>query len=347
MRRQLSAVALCCFCLHAFGSDAFSMVSTGAPLLDFPVSARARALGDNGAADNTEPGNIYFNPANVVGAAHAYLQGTRWNIETGLTHDVWIGGLSAGFCHRQDGGITHAGDISYGRLDYGESIATDTEGNILQEFNSAEQSATLTLGIGIPFGEGNEMRLGAAGKRWWANYAPATVGDGSTIDFGAFAFDFGATAAFNAEYSGWQLTPALGAAIVNFGSDIEVEDLGSDPLPTRIHFGGSLCVASPAISILGAQVPLVSLVGNADGAHRFHDQPFTWGMGVELAVTQMIFLRNGFTSDPGDEDGNLENSAWGVGLGIPAERFRLRFDYTHSSRYYEPDIYGIALAWDL
>ena len=70
-------------------------------------------------------------------------------------------------------------------------------------------------------------------------------------------------------------------------------------------------------------------------------------MGTEIAVTQILFLRNGFTNDPGKQDGTFESSAWGVGLGIPAERFRLRFDYTHSSRYYEPDIYGIALSWDL
>jgi len=71
------------------------------------------------------------------------------------------------------------------------------------------------------------------------------------------------------------------------------------------------------------------------------------GTGTEVAVTQILFLRNGFTNDPGNEDSNVEGSAWGVGLGIPAERFRLRFDYTHSSRYYEPDICGSALSWDL
>ncbi len=69
-------------------------------------------------------------------------------------------------------------------------------------------------------------------------------------------------------------------------------------------------------------------------------------MGSELAVAEILFLRNGFMNDPGDDDGR-DSSAWGVGLGIPAERLRVRFDYTHSSKYYEPDIYGIALAWDL
>lgn len=337
MRRPLFTVILAIPCLVAFCADALAVVSTGAPLLDYPLNARVRAMGDNGAADNTEPGNIYFNPANVVGFARAYLQGTRWDVDLGFVDDVWFGGLSAGFCHRTDGGKAFGADISYGRLDYGESVV-----------NSAEESATLTLGFGVPFGEGNEFRVGAAAKRWWATYAPAGVGGNDTgTDLDALAFDFGATAAFNAEYSGWQLTPALGASIVNFGNDIEVADLGSDPLPTRVHFGGSLCVASPAVSILGAEVPLVSMVGNVDGAHRLHDQPFTWGMGTEIAVTQILFLRNGFTNDPGDEDGSFESSAWGVGLGFPAERFRLRFDYTHSSKYYEPDIYGIALAWDL
>jgi len=335
MRRPLFIALLTISILVTSFADTFAVVSTGAPLLNFPLNARVRAMGDNGAADNTDPGNIYFNPANVMGFARVYLQGTRWSVETDFTDDIWIGGLSAGFCHRNEEGISYGGDVSYGRLDYGEGI------------NSAEQSGTLTLGVGIPFGQGNELRVGAAAKRWWASYAPASVGGEGTIDFDAFAFDFGATAAFNAEYSDWRLTPALGASIVNFGNDIEVADLGSDPLPTRVHFGGSLCVASPTIAILGAQVPLVSMVGNVDGVDRLHDQPFTWGMGTEIAVTQILFLRNGFTNDPGDEDGNVESSAWGVGLGIPAERFRLRFDYTHSSKYYEPDIYGIALSCDL
>jgi hypothetical protein len=38
---------------------------------------------------------------------------------------------------------------------------------------------------------------------------------------------------------------------------------------------------------------------------------------------------------------------WYDRLDIPAERFRLRFDIRISSQWYSPDIYGVALSWDL
>jgi hypothetical protein len=51
-------------------------------------------MGETGVADNSDPANIYFNPANVVGSPKVYVQGARWGVAPDLADDVWTGGGS-------------------------------------------------------------------------------------------------------------------------------------------------------------------------------------------------------------------------------------------------------------
>lgn len=74
---------------------------------------------------------------------------------------------------------------------------------------------------------------------------------------------------------------------------------------------------------------------------------FQWGVGGELAVAQILFVRAGAADLDGEDDypPNDDVSGWGFGLGIPAGSFRSRFDYTKTSAFYEDTKYGFAIDW--
>ena len=322
---------------------------TAAPVLQFPISARSAAMGETGAADNSDPANLYFNPANVVGKPRIYAQGSRWDYAPifGDEIDIWIGSASAGICYPRDESSRVTSlcvDLAYGRLDYGKAIATDPSGMPLGEFDAYEDYVVLTLGAGIRVATDWELRAGVAAKRIHLNYGLSAPPDEG--DISGFAFDTGVTLARDAAFAGWNATPAIAVALVNAGPDLEFPDGNHDPLPMRFHFGGSIRVESPTTRILSADVPVIAMVTNVDAVERFHDEEFSWGIGSELAVAQIVFVRVG-VSDYKDEfefDSD-QLSGWGVGVGLPAGPFRARFDFTETSVEYTDDKYGLSIDW--
>jgi hypothetical protein len=308
-------------------------------------------MGETGVADNSDAANIYYNPANVVGPARVYVQGSRWDIAPLIADDLWIGGGSAGvsYARRDANPFVWSADISYGRIDYGESVATLPNGQPLGTAHTVENYIAITIGAGIAFGDRSELRVGAAAKRWDPDYPPDefTIPD-APEDVTGYAFDAGATFALRAVVAEWNVTPAVALAIVNAGPDVEYDSDNEDPLPTRFHFGTSIRVESPTVHVLTASVPLVALVYNLEGVERFHDDGFSWGIGGELAIAQIVFVRAG-VSDYDDEDTVADDykdeSGWGFGLGVPAGSLRARFDYTKTSDAFDEEKLGFELAW--
>jgi hypothetical protein len=327
-----------------------SQINTAAYVLTYPISARAAAMGETGVADNSDPANIFLNPANVVGFANVYLQGSRWDIEPFLADDLWTGGGSAGISYERAVGaqpLTLSADFSYGRFDYGESVATDPTGVPLGTFHSKEEYYALTIGAGFVFSDRWNLRLGGAIKRWDGDFAPAEISTSvEPAEFEAFAYDIGATLALQTSVTEWSITPALAVAFVDAGPDVEIPESSDDPLPTRFQFGASVRVESPTTRILSAAVPVIAVVYNVDATERFHGNPFSWGIGGELALAQILFVRAG-SADFDDEEGEPsdDGSGWGVGLGIPVGSFRARFDFTKTTAFYEEDKYGFAINW--
>ena len=326
--------------------SASPVFSQGAFPLQYPISARSAGMGETGAADNTDPANIFFNPANVVGPQCIYVNGSRWGLVPQLADDVWMGRVGAGVRWGGDETLGLGADITYGRLDYGESIITDPFGNPLAEVDSHEDYIALTVGAGLKLGTDWELRIGAGAKRYAADLAPAEVTeDLADTEFDAFAFDVGATLARPYDLGQWAIIPAIAVACVNFGGDIET-DFGDDPLPTRLHFGTSARVESPTAHLLGADVPVLALVYNVEAVERMHDSYFSWGIGGELALAQMVFVRAG-TSDIEDEEEyqQLSSSGWGLGVGLPIGPVRTRFDYTKTSSSYDEKKLGVSIDW--
>ena len=349
---RLAVYAAVAWGLVAIGSS--TAHSQGALVLQYQISARSAALGDTGVGDNSDPSNIYFNPANVVGTRGAYVNGTRWDFPF-FSDDIWIGRLSGGARFELGDGISFGADVSYGRLDYGESIATDIAGNPIGEVHAFEDFGALTAGVGLHFGDDWEARFGVSGKRYHGHYPLAEVSPtpGLIAEFGAFAFDLGTTIARRYRTGDWNVTPALAVACVNLGDDIDMGFPGElDALPTRLHFGSSVHAESPTARILGADVPVLAMVYNLEAVDRMHDAPFSWGIGGEIAVAQIVFVRAG-TSDfeedtiyDDDEEGEFQSqSGWGVGVGLPVGSVRTRFDYTKISDSYTEKKLGFSIDW--
>lgn len=343
------AVAICA----VQGTPCWSAQEAGAVLLQYPIHVRTVSMGETGVADASDPSTIYYNPANVVAPGRAYITASRMDWpDDWFVGDIWMGRANAGYSWRTRGGSLRWGaDLTLGKLDYGEDIVTDIYGNVLGSAHSFEKVASLALGVGCIVGERFDLSFGVAAKRWWAHFASADfTQDIATVEPDAYAFDAGVTAAMRTTVTGWSVDPSLGVAIVDMGPDFEVvEGETKDPLPRRFNFGAGVHIASPAHRLGSAEVPLVTLSCNVDGMEpRFGD--FEWGMGSELAIAQILFLRSGAHITHHEKDDPVR-SGFGAGIGVPLGHVRARFDYA-SGTYWNGDGYvfkkkymGATLAW--
>jgi hypothetical protein len=332
--------------LYATVSFAFD---SGAILLRYPANARIVAMGDIGVSDNSDPSTIFFNPANVCARNRIYgvVSQQRWDSADFLPDDFHVRRANAGFSRGSSAGSpwTFGADIGYGRFSYGESIATNTDGTVLDTIDTYEEVGSLGVGVGFRATETLELRFGAGVKHWHAHFAGAEVGNGpSVIEFGGTSFDAGFVAALHERYGAWNITPGVGAAIIDAGPDVEVDGFGSDPLPTRLNFGASVRIESAPVDVLSAHVPLLAVVCQSDGIKPLHDD-FEWGIGNEIAVAQILFLRNGVRRYARRSGDDATYSSWGAGVGIPAGPLRMRFDYGTQKNSYEKDHMDLLVEW--
>lgn len=332
--RGIVGILTCCTCivLNAAGAWAFGDATF---LLTNSANARALAMGDVGVADNTDPSTIFYNPANVISASRVYALAAQQRFDG--YDDVWLRRANAGFSwHAGEGSPLSVGtDLSYGKLNLGEAVVTDTAGTILGTFNAYQDVVALTTGIGITVGS-CEFRFGAGVKRWVAVYGPSDFSGEPSVEANATTFDAGVTVALHERYGAWNITPAIAAAMIDAGQDIDW-GFQKDPLPTRVNFGASVRVESSPCNVFSAKVPLVAFVCQADGVDPTEGD-LEWGIGNEIAVAQILFLRTGvrrYHSTSSSSDPTY--ASFGAGLGFPAGPLRARFDYGRQKNSYEKD----------
>jgi hypothetical protein len=207
-----------------------------------------------------------------------------------------------------------------------------------------EDAAALALGAGFTAGGAYELRFGVAGKRWVGHFPASEVGMEPAATPSAMSFDAGAAIEMHSRTGGWDVTPALGVAMMDMGQDFEVRPGQTEPLPTRLNVGASVQFQSDT-EVFVARVPLVSVLCQAEGVAPT-DGDFEWGLGDEIAVAQILFLRTGvrrYASTTLAHDPTY--ATWGVGIGIPAGPLRARFDYGRQANNYEKDHMGFLLEW--
>lgn len=326
------------------------VATTGAPVLDLSNSARGTAMGWSGVADRSDPGNVFFNPANVTAVDGVFATGSYEKLVPALADDVWVGHLSLGGGHAIGGErpMRLGFGLRWSRLSYGESIATDPEGTPLGTYESREDVVGLTAGIASTVGKRVEWAFGAALNRLSLDYAPAevVVGHPKPAEASVAMFDLGAVVSTVVDASDWRVRPALGLAAVNIGSDIEFDDRDQDdPLPMWFNFGVSVRVDAPNVTLGSTETPAATATINVDGNHGLNNQPLHGAFGFELALMQIISVRWGRRIDDRYYSGE---QTWGIALGVPAGSFRARLEYASKDdqkTYGSGDVFGFRLVW--
>jgi hypothetical protein len=301
-------------------------------------------MGLTGTADASDPANVFYNPANVLTQNGAYVNGAYRNVPSDFIDDLWFGAANAGVGYRvADGSDYYAFgcDVGWARFDYGSPILTDSLGAPVAGFHSMENYVSAALGAGVSFAGKYRLAAAFAVKRWWADYAPAGFVPGpdtAPLEPAATAFDLGTTFAVDFRAGEWLIAPAAGLAWANGGGDYDAGNGGTAPLPGRVTGGVSARLEGPSTTVYGTPVPAIVLTQNADRTDWSDGDRSTWGLGLEVAVLQIAFMRVGYYRD---DEVDRSDSTWGVGIGLPAGAFRARFDY---ARY--PDASGLRASSD-
>lgn len=328
MRRVFSILVFAsCMIVAATNALAFP---NGAILLTTPANARIISMGGVGVADNSDPSTIFFNPANTCGIVRVYGLVAQQRYSGEFADDLWLRKANTGFSAQLGvrSPFSVGVDIGYSRLNYGESILTDTEGNVLDTLTTYEDVVSLASGIAARAGDTFEFRFGAAAKIWRAHFDQ---------EFSATSFDAGFAIDIHERYGAWNITPTFAASVLDMGQDIQVHE-DTDPLPTRVNFGAAIRVESAPCEILSARVPLLAVVCQAEGIKAVDNDydGHEWGIGNEIAIAQILFLRNGVRRYV-NSDSSPTYASWGVGAGIPAGPLRLRVDYARQSNEFDRD----------
>jgi len=297
-------------------------------ILYFPVNARAVGMGYTGTADNTDPSSIYFNPANVVAQARAYLVGSNDRFES---DDLSLFRVDAGGSWKSNPESTwrFGANAAFSRL----------ESSIFDIVDVDEQMISLALGAGTTR-DRYEFRFGAAVKRLSTDETIHYLMNPTHETIDGYAWDGGIAVAIHGNEAEWNVTPQFGVALIDAGPDLEGDFTTS--LPTRVNIGTSIRVASPLTKVGSAEVPVFAAIVNLEGESPDEGAAF-WAMGTEISLAQILFLRGGLIIPSGADD---IAETWGAGLGVPIEQFRIRFDYSdYVDEDYIRDEMSLLVAW--
>jgi hypothetical protein len=334
--RHVRAIFAFALCAAGPVTPAHAISNSAAILLTLPANARSIAMGDIGTADNSDPSTIFYNPANVCSATRVYGLVSQQRFE--LDDNIWLRRANVGFSGSSPQSPWMVGlDFGYARLRYGQLAVVDTGGNPVDSVDTYEDVAAVTMGLGFHAGPSFDMRFGGAVKVWRARFDQ---------QYQATSFDAGVAVTLHERYGAWNITPSLGGALIDAGEDIQYPNQSSDPLPTRLNAGASLCIESSPCNVMSARVPLLAVTVQAEAINPLHDE-VEWGIGDEIAIAQILFVRNGVRRyATSDSSMNAPTYAsWGVGAGIPAGGLRMRFDYARQANPADKDHMDVLVEW--
>lgn len=292
----------------------------------------------SGAADNTDPSNIYANPANVAGSERVYLIGSQADFKdtffTDFTELDWSlrrGTAGGSWKFDEASAWTFGANFSFARFGYGYEGGWE---DVSDQVMALAGGAGLTLDV-------MEVRIGGAVKRLSATTPDFTEAP-ETYEVDGYAYDLGIVVGARRSSNGWSVFPQAGIALIDMGSDLEFR-YGNVSLPKRFNIGGSVRVTGPTINLAGAEVPKFVTVVNLAAVNHDGGEAKSYGMGAEVSAAQALFLRGGarFT------DGVNDEFTWGIGFGFPIKSFRARFDYSHAEYGLTDEHMSLLLAWVL
>jgi hypothetical protein len=310
MSKRLSvAVALVFLLLPA--TKAFAVAEAGVPSLIIPPGARPNGMGetfvalaDDATAAWWNPGGLAFMPQRNVALMHSQLV-------PDLASDVYYEFL--GYTNE----IRNVGTLSFSLiyLTYGESVATNVEGNTLGTFKSWEASGIVSFAMPLT----KNLGLGLSMKFIHADYAP----DDFTLERldgrgSSFAVDAGVL---------WKLPSRrlnFGLALTNVGPDIAFIDTEqSDPLPITLRGGVAFMPIQDDISDLvltfDLEQSMVWIVDESTDQRRSE----IYHVGAEYKYVDLLAGRMGYVYD---KDGDFKAPTYGLGF---IYKKKLSLDYAN------------------
>jgi len=298
MLKRLS-VAMVFVLLLLPASQALAVAEAGAPSLIIPPGARPNGMGESfvAVADDAtaawwNAGGLAFMPQRNIALMHSQLV-------PDLASDVYYEFL--GYTNEIGGVGTLGFSLIY--LTYGESVATNAEGQVQGTFKSWEASGIVSFAMPLA----KTLGLGLSMKFIHADYAPDDFtleqldGTGST-----FAVDAGVL---------WKLPKRklnFGFALTNVGPNIAfIDQEQSDPLPITARLGVAFYPVQDEISDLVLTFDLEqSLVWLIDSAAKTRRSEI-YHVGAEYRYINLLAGRMGYIYD---EDGEFSAPTYGLGF---------------------------------
>jgi len=286
--------------LGGYAGTANAQAEAGAQSLLIAPGARADGMGRAFVAVANDANAVWWNPGALAFTTGHDISSMYAKLVPDLANDVFFSYTAFAQHVEGWGGI----GFSLGYLGYGESIATDNDGNETGTFTSYEVAPTLAYGTELM----KNMGFGVALKFGRVDLAPAdktldrAEGAGST-----FAADVGGL------YKLPELKSSIGLVIQNLGPNISYIDADqSDPLGRNAKLG-------VAVTPFEKEAYKVLLVADVNRSLLPHG---AWieNAGGEFEFNRLVALRAGYVYDP---RGTIKDLTYGLGLNYRG----IRIDY--------------------
>jgi hypothetical protein len=310
LRKFLGGVSAIIIVLAAH-SNAFAQAEAAVPSLTIPPGARANGMGEAYVAIADDATAGWWNAGGLAFLTQRNLAFMHSTLVPDLVDDVYYEFI---------GYAAPAGDIGVWTasvifLNYGESIATDTQGLELGKFTSWEGS----INAGFSMKLGDNLGAGIAMKFIRVDYAPEEFTQDNVEGAGtSFAVDLGTL------YKLPNQRLNFGLAVTNMGPKIAFIDREqSDPLPFTARFGVAYTAIADEISNLlvtaDVEQSLVWLIDSDIDTRRSE----VYHVGVEYRYVNLLAGRVGYVYD---EDGDFKDPTYGLGF---IYKDKLSLDYAN------------------
>jgi hypothetical protein len=314
MRFKLLTV-LATVAIMLFSSPVFAVGEAGVPSMIIPPGARANGIGETFVAIADDATAAWWNVGGLAFVKDQNLVLMHSQLVPDLANDVYYEFLGYSYQLKDLGTIS----LSLVYLTYGESVATNTQGQTTGTFKSWEASGLLSFALPIT----PNLGVGLTGKFIHADLAPATLtldqldGTGSTV-----AVDAGVLWKVPGFWKVADRRLSLGASLNNLGPDISfIDQEQSDPLPLTLRAGFAYTAVASDVSnwllTFDLEQSLVWLItdGTTDPNTGVTKDPTRrseiYHVGTEYRYADLIAGRIGYISD---EDGDFSDATYGLGF---------------------------------
>ena len=303
--KLLTFVISAAVALTALTPSAFAVGEAGVPSMIIPPGARANGMGEAYVAIANDATAAWWNVGGLAFVPNNNLALMHSQLVPDLANDVYYEFL--GYSHQLKGFGTISLSLIY--LTYGESVATNAQGQSRGTFKSWEASGYLSFSLPVT----PNLGVGLTGKFIHADLAPADLtldqldGTGSTV-----AIDAGMLYKTPGFLFVKDRALSLGAALTNLGPDISfIDQEQSDPLPITLRVGFAWTAVSNDVSnwlmTFDLEQSLVWLI-DSNNDHRRSE---IYHVGTEYRYIDLLAGRIGYVYD---EDGDFSDATYGLGF---------------------------------